>query len=50
MRADESYIKGFIKEEVNKILFVNPSIENHLYLDYENYQINLNEGIYKTYP
>jgi hypothetical protein len=50
MRADESYIKGIIKEEVNKILFVNPSIENHLYLDYENYQINLNEGIYKTYP
>jgi hypothetical protein len=38
--------------KIKKILFVNPSLENHLYLDYDNagYRINIDEGIYKTYP
>lgn len=32
-------------------MFVNPSLDNHLYLDYNNpnYRIALDEGIYKTY-
>jgi hypothetical protein len=45
-------IKKLINKEINKILFVNPSLNNHLYLDYNNpnYRITLDEGIYKTYP
>ena len=50
--VSEKFIKKLIKEELNKVLFVVPSLDNHLFLDFneEGYKVNLEEGIYKTYP
>ena len=45
-------IKSIVKEELKKFLFDRPSLNNALYRDLldENYKIDLDEGLYKTYP
>lgn len=50
---NENEIREIVKEEINKVLFVIPSVERGIYADFVNEEyknINLNEGLYKTYP
>lgn len=52
MKKLQEKISKIVCEEFDKILPIIPSLDNRLYIDFENdkYKVNLNEGIYKTYP
>lgn len=50
MRKQE--IKSIVREELGKFLFDRPSLSNMLYNVFynDNYKVDLDEGLYKTYP
>lgn len=52
MKYEEETIKQIIKEETSKLLLPIPDSGRGIYFDYidESININLNEGLYKTYP
>lgn len=46
------FVRKIVKEEINKVLIAFPTEEKGIYFDFsdDNFSINLNEGLYKTYP
>ena len=48
----KEHVKDIVRGEIGKILPIVGTLDNHLFLDYvrDDYKVNLNEGLYKTYP